>query len=81
MICQPILNISMIVELFPTRHPVTVYRWGNPKAGRMQLPEPDLTLGSGVKLWTVETILTWASERGLKPDAGVLDGFLSAQSS
>lgn len=61
--CAPLLTMGLIVELFPDKHPVTVYRWRNTN-GRNRLPDPDITVG-GVPMWSASTIEVWAAERKL----------------
>ena len=81
MICQPVLNMALIVDLFAPLHPNTITRWNRAdktKPGR-SLPAPDLCVG-GVDLWSVETVLSWADGVGLKVDRGVLGRIMVEQS-
>lgn len=79
-LCEPVVNVSMLVELFNHRHPVTVYRWTGDGPGKV-FPEPDLTLGGGVKVWKVETVLSWAAANNEQVNSGVLNDILLAQTS
>jgi len=79
MSCQPLVNLGLIIELFPSRHRVTVYRWNRESGGRgLRLPAPDLVVGVE-KLWTVESILSWADEHKLSVDSGTLKRVLEQQ--
>lgn len=79
MICQPVVNLALIVELFPSVHPKTVARWNRKTAGRgRRLPGPSLVVG-GVELWTVEAVLSWAQLHGLSVDRVTLDRVLRDQ--
>lgn len=80
MSCEPIVNLPLLVELFPDRHPVSVRRWARKTGGGrgLRLPAPDLVVG-GVDLWTVETILSWAADNKVKPDRVVLERVLVEQ--
>lgn len=75
----PALTLGQIAELFPV-HYVTVSRWSmetNP--AKPQLPEPDYLPAGNKKraLWAVDTILVWASERGMKWDEDALRRIVS----
>lgn len=69
----PALTLGQIASLFPNVHEVTVARWRT-TTGDKRLPDPDFVPAGNQKraLWTVETILVWASERGMKWDEDVL---------
>lgn len=79
-ICSPLLNMQLIVQLFPQHNAVTVYRWRkNTKGkGRGRLPEPDLVVG-GVDMWSVETIQGWADETDRVLDSAVLERICRTQ--
>lgn len=74
----PALTLGQITELFPDVHAVTVARWRN-STGRTRLPEPDYVPAGNQKraLWTVETVLVWASERGMSWDEDALRRIVS----
>lgn len=80
MICQPVVNMALLVELFPTVTRQSVARWNRKETGGRgrRLPAPSLVVG-GVELWTVEAILTWASEQNLSVDRATLDRVLAEQ--
>jgi transposase len=73
----PALTLGQIAELFPV-HAVTVARWRT-ATGKNRLPDPDFVPAGNQKraLWTVETILVWASERGMSWDEDALRRILS----
>jgi hypothetical protein len=77
----PALTLGQITELFPDVHAVTVARWRKP-GGRNSLPEPDYVPANNQKraLWSVETVLVWASERGMKWDEQALRRICQSQS-
>jgi hypothetical protein len=78
--CEPVVDIATIVELFPSVHKHSVYRWNRATPGGkgLRLPAPDLVVGSS-RLWTVESILSWADVHGLSVDSGTLDAVLKSQ--
>lgn len=80
-VCEPMVTMGLIVELFPSRHPITVYRWNRrtQKGRGLRLPSPDLKVGE-TDLWMVATILSWAHEKKVPVDSGVLERILSEQS-
>lgn len=69
----PALTLGQIASLFPSVHEVTVARWRT-TTGVRRLPDPDYVPAGNQKraLWTVDTILVWASERGMSWDEGAL---------
>jgi hypothetical protein len=69
--CDPLVNMALLVELFPQHNPITVYRRFRNRKGEGGLPEPDLTVGH-VDLWYVATILDWAESAGKSVDREVL---------
>lgn len=73
----PALTLGQIAELFPV-HEVTVARWRT-TSGRNRLPDPDYVPAGNQKraLWAVDTILVWASERGMKWDETALRRIVS----
>lgn len=80
MLCEPVVNVGLLVELFDQRHPITVYRWNtahnNPSK---RLPAADLVVG-GVELWKVSTILSWAEAKKERVNPRVLERILAEQS-
>ncbi len=78
MLCEPVCNISLLVELFDHRHEITVYRWNTDGPGK-RLPAPDQVVG-GVSLWKVSTILSWADEKKERVNPRVLERILAEQS-
>lgn len=74
----PALTLGQITEIFPDVHPVTVARWRNTQ-GKNRLPDPDYVPAGNQKrsLWAVDTILVWASERGMKWDEAALRRIVS----
>lgn len=74
--CEPLVTMSVLVELFPQYNSVSVYRWRSTK-GKNRLPEPDLLVGH-VPLWYVQTILDWAEGAGKELDQTVLARIVSA---
>lgn len=82
-LCEPLVNLTLVAELFPHRHPVTVARWnrGDTSTARgKRLPAPDLVVG-GVELWKVESVLSWANGNGERVNPSVLDRILRDQTS
>lgn len=77
-VCGPFLTMGLLTELFPDKHPITVYRWNGAKGGKNRLPDPDLTVGN-VSLWSVDTIRAWAEARKLVLDSDVLDRICQSQ--
>lgn len=71
----PALTLGQIAELFPDVHYVTVSRWSmetNP--AKTRLPDPAYLPAGNKKraLWDVETVLVWASDRGMSWDQEAL---------
>lgn len=78
MTCPPLVNMRLLVELFPQFNSMSIYRWNTAKAKRNRLPDPDLVVGD-VALWEVDTILAWAGERGIVPDVDTLEKICQSQ--
>ena len=77
--CLPIpaLTLGQIASLLNV-HYVTVCRWREPDA-KNALPDPDFVPAGNQKraLWAVDTILVWASERGMSWDEAALRRIVS----
>lgn len=79
-LCEPILNVALLVELFDQRHKYTVYRWNISTNGSgKRLPPADLVVGD-VALWKVSTILSWAEAKKERVNPRVLERILAEQS-
>lgn len=64
--CPTLVNMALIVELFPSYNNVSVYRWRN-TTGKNRLPDPDLVVGT-VDLWYLDTILDWTHTVGKRDE-------------
>lgn len=74
--CEPLVNMALLVELFPQHNQITVYRRFRNRKGEGGLPDPDLVVGH-VDLWFVQTILDWAESVGKVLDQEVLARIVS----
>lgn len=62
------VGMPALRELFPNRPKETIWRWNTDRGGRFQLPPSDVDFGQRDPGWTLETILEWAHDTGLRDE-------------
>lgn len=70
--CPVLINPALLKVLFPQYTPQTIDRWCSRGDRGAKLPAPDMMMGH-VKVWTLETVLSWAGERNKVPDSVALE--------